>query len=104
MSVEASLVVPWRLIRKLNSGKTIFWNGPLGFFEVEPFDAGTMAIAVALAESQVVTIVGGGDSVAAVMRSGRADEISHVSTGGGATLEFLEGKKLPGLAALEETR
>ena len=81
--------------------KTVFWNGPMGIFEIPAFSHGTMAMVDALVQSSALTIVGGGDSVAAVMQSGKADRISHISTGGGASLEFLEGRTLPGIAALE---
>lgn len=88
--------------RELEPMKLIVWNGPMGVFEMENFAKGTESVARAVAHSQAVSIVGGGDSVSAVNKTGLADQISHISTGGGASLEYLEGKKLPGIESLSD--
>ncbi|HPA78681.1 MAG TPA: phosphoglycerate kinase [Kiritimatiellia bacterium] len=87
---------------EVKKAKTVVWNGPMGCFEMKPFAEGTLEVAKAIAATDCLSIIGGGDSVSAVNKSGLADKMSHISTGGGASLEFLEGKTLPGVAALND--
>ncbi|MBR1735547.1 MAG: phosphoglycerate kinase, partial [Firmicutes bacterium] len=86
----------------VKDAKTVVWNGPMGVFELPVFAEGTKAVAAALANIDATTIIGGGDSASAVNNLGFGDKMSHISTGGGASLEFLEGKELPGVAAVQD--
>lgn len=104
MAVDVGPAFGERVRVALSEAGTVFWNGPMGVFEKPPFDAGTLAVARAVAESSAYTVVGGGETVAAVHRAGLEKRISHVSTGGGASLDLLAGKPLPGVVALEKRR
>ena len=102
MAVDIGAATVAAFSKVIAGAKTIIWNGPMGVFEKPPFDAGTVALAKAVAASGAISVVGGGDSEKAIKNAGVADKISHISTGGGASLEFLSGIQLPGVAALTE--
>jgi phosphoglycerate kinase len=93
-----------RYAELVGTAKTVVWNGPMGVFEIDDFAKGTNAVAQAVANVKGTTIIGGGDSIAAVAKAGVSDRISHISTGGGASLEFLGGQTLPGVAALPQKK
>lgn len=104
MGLDVGPATAGRYGEEIARAGTVFWNGPMGAFELEPFAAGTHAVAQAVADASGVTVVGGGDSVAALVKFGLQDRVTHLSTGGGATLELVEGKTLPGVAALDQAR
>lgn len=103
MAVDVGEASRRAISEALDTAKTILWNGPLGVFEKSPFDSGTVAVAATVGMSSAFTVIGGGETVAAARQAGILDDLDHVSTGGGASLEFLAGKILPGIAVLERT-
>jgi phosphoglycerate kinase len=101
MGLDIGPATARRYSQEIERSGTVFWNGPMGAFELEPFAAGTHAVAEAVARTSAVTVIGGGDSAAALSQFGLQDAVDHLSTGGGATLELVEGRTLPGVHALD---
>ena len=102
MGLDIGPVTSELFAKSIQDAGTIIWNGPMGVTEMPQFEDGTIAVAKAIAETDAISIIGGGDSAAAIKKLGFADKMSHISTGGGASLEFLEGKELPGIACIDE--